>query len=337
MYNILLRILLIGATYGFIYKKLFVDNDFPHLMRILEDLLRKPNVQPLLWTVAGMMILNWGIESLKWRYLIRKIENISFLKAFGAILTGSSISFFTPNRVGEFFGRIFILDKASHVEGILITILGSLSQLLITILTGTIALLVIHPQVIPKIPGHPDLLYYSITAIIIILDLLFLIIYFNISLLAGLKKKLAGTRFRRFAKFFRVFECYSQKNLLYVVTLSFIRYLVFSLQYWILLRVFSLPVPLYDGLIIISIVFLIITVFPTIAFTELGIRDSVALYFFGIYFTQTGTMSDEYTVGVLSATTFLWLLNLAVPALAGTIFVYRLKFFRKRTPEAINQ
>ncbi|HSN49744.1 MAG TPA: hypothetical protein VLR52_00835, partial [Bacteroidales bacterium] len=165
---------------------------------------------------------------------------------------------------------------------------------------------------------------------IFLLDAVLLFLYFNVSLLTGLRKRLSRTRFREYAKVFRIFEYYSAKELFFVITLSFIRYLVFSLQYFLLLKIFAVPVPFYNGMIIISLIFLIITVFPTVALTELGIRDSAAIYLFGLYFTQSGAMTDEITIGVLSASTFLWLLNLAIPALTGTFFIYRLKFFRKR-------
>ncbi len=333
LYNILLRILIVVATYGFLYKKVFLEKDFGHQLDILLGLFQQPGVSQLLWLVIFMMFVNWGIESQKWRYLISKIEKISFIKAYEAVLTGASVSFFTPNRVGEYFGRVFILDKAGHLEGVFITILGSLSQLLVTILTGTLALLLIHPQVVPEIQGYPGLLYYSLVGIIILLDTLLLFLYFNVSLLTGLKQSISKTRFRKYGKVFRIFKYYSAKELLFVITLSFTRYLVFSLQYFLLLKIFSVPIPFYNGMIIISLIFLIITVFPTVALTELGIRDSVAIYFFGLYFTQTGTMTDEVAIGVLSASTFLWLLNLAIPALTGTFFIYRLKFFRKRNTE----
>ena len=67
---------------------------------------------------------------------------------------------------------------------------------------------------------------------------------------------------------------------------------------------------------------------PTIALTELGIRGSVSLYFIGLYFTSLGIMCS-YDMGIITATTVLWIINLVIPAITGAIFVFRLKFFRK--------
>jgi hypothetical protein len=71
------------------------------------------------------------------------------------------------------------------------------------------------------------------------------------------------------------------------------------------------------------------TAIPTITLAELGIRGSISLYFIGLYFENFGTLTDKINIGIVSASSSLWLLNLALPALIGTIFVFRLNFFRK--------
>jgi len=328
-YNILLRILILVATYGFIYTKVFHEKDWKQWSPVFRELLEKKNLHLLLYLVIFMMLINWGLESFKWRRLIGKIEKISFFRSYQAVLTGASISFFTPNRIGEYFGRVYILEKASHIEGILITILGSMSQLLITILTGTTALILINPARFYDIPLFTGYLYYSLIVLIIVLDLLLLFLYFNVSFLSVLRERLFRSRLKKLRKFFGVFSRFKRKDLGIIIFLSFLRYIVFSLQYYILLKVFSVPIPFFNGIIIISLIFFVLTVFPTIALTELGVRDAAAVYFFGLYFSKMGIMDDSITVGVLSASTFLWFLNIVIPALTGTVFVYRLKFFRK--------
>jgi uncharacterized membrane protein YbhN (UPF0104 family) len=118
-------------------------------MKALEADLSSPDFLRTLVFVVLLMVVNWMLEALKWQKLISKIEKVSLLQSVVAVLTGVTISSFTPNRVGEYFGRAFILKKASHIEGILITILGSMSQLLITILTGSLAFLLFLPVFMP--------------------------------------------------------------------------------------------------------------------------------------------------------------------------------------------
>jgi hypothetical protein len=93
---------------------------------------------------------------------------------------------------------------------------------------------------------------------------------------------------------------------------------------------FSVQIPILHGLMIISLVFFIMTAIPTVTLAELGVRGSVSIYFIGLYFEKFAVLSDKINIGILSATSTLWLINLALPAIMGTFFVYRLNFFRKR-------
>ena len=71
------------------------------------------------------------------------------------------------------------------------------------------------------------------------------------------------------------------------------------------------------------------TIIPTIALTEIGIRGSISMYVFKHHFDALGLWNSEFSLGVVSASSMLWLINLIFPAIAGTIFVFSLKFFRK--------
>jgi uncharacterized membrane protein YbhN (UPF0104 family) len=327
--NLSIQLVILIITYLFIYYQVFRKNEVPEIFTVLEQKLTKPEVFGQFFLLFIMMILNWSIEAIKWKRLISKIENVSFYKALQGVLTGISISSFTPNRVGEFFGRAFILKKASHIEGILITVLGSMSQLLVTILTGTTALLIFLPCCLPDAAFSHGYLYVSLFVLLLSLDILLLGLFFNISFLGFMKEKFLHNRLRKVRHFFRVFAFYRNRELLMVLLLSMVRYLVFSTQFYFLLRLFEVPVPYFDALLLISLTFFIMAVIPTIALTELGIRGSVALYVFGLYLDTLYPDSAAFNLGIFSASAFLWLINLGVPALIGTFFVFSLKFFRK--------
>jgi hypothetical protein len=167
--------------------------------------------------------------------------------------------------------------------------------------------------------------------LIIFLDLLLLFLVVNVRFLAILRDKLLRSKLKKFRKHLAVFSDFRPRNMAYVIGMSFLRYIVFTIQFLVLLKFFSVPVPLFDGVIIISLIFFVLSIVPTITLTELGIRDSAAVYFFGIYFSHSGGMSDSILIGILSAATLLWIINLAIPAVIGTFFVFRLKFFRKNS------
>ena len=86
--------------------------------------------------VLFLMVLNWTIEALKWQRVLRNVQRISLTKAFKAILSGVSFSATTPNRVGEYAGRVLFLDEGNRLRSVSLTIVCSMSQLIITLLMG---------------------------------------------------------------------------------------------------------------------------------------------------------------------------------------------------------
>ena len=80
--NLLLRTTIVLATYGFLFYELFVNNKFSDLnLNMLDNNLSFY----ILAVVFLLMPLNWGIESIKWRFLIRKVEKIKLPTAFKAV------------------------------------------------------------------------------------------------------------------------------------------------------------------------------------------------------------------------------------------------------------
>ena len=327
--NLLIQLAVFLLTCLFIYHQVFQKTNLPGLLVTLSDDLIKPGFQAGLMLVIALMFVNWSIEAFKWKYLIGKIEEITFFDSLQAVLTGISISSFIPNRVGEFLGRVYILKTASRIEGILITVVGSMSQLLITVIAGSIALLIFIPQYLAEVGFSHGYLYYGLSALVLTLDFLLVALFFKISFLATLKEQILQNGLKRLRKFFRVFAFYQNREMATLMLLSFSRYLVFSTQFYLLLRMFDVRIPYLTALVLIALVYFIMAIIPTIALTELGIRGSVALYIFGLYFGQILPITGENNVGVFAASTLLWMINLGIPAVIGTIFVFRLKFFRQ--------
>lgn len=328
-YNKVIQVIILVLTYGFIYDQVFYRKNLPEVFNAIRQNVNGTDYLMLLILVILLMFINWAIEAIKWKFLMAKIERVGFWKSYQAVLAGVTISSFTPNRIGEYFGRVFILNSASRIEGILVTILGSMSQLLITILTGSIALLVFIPAFLTHYWNYNSYLYWAMVMIVSGFNVLIFGFYLNVSFLSTLKEKILRNGLKKIRRFFRVFAFYHNRELIRVLLYSLLRYLVFSFQFFLLLRVFGIDVPYPDAMMLISLVYFVMAVIPTIALTELGIRGSVAIYFFGIYFLgQTGA-AERFNFGVLAASTLLWVINLGFPALIGSIFVFRLKFFRK--------
>lgn len=305
--RIVISIILILLSYGFIIYKIanFKELDeltFPSYFNSSIDLL-------IFLIVVLLMILNWGIETIKWKILIDKIQLFSFADAIKAVFAGVTIGIFTPNRVGEIGGRILFLDKGKRTFGVLATGIGSFAQFITTITTGIfgfVLFLLLFPD-----NNTINSIFNKISAIGLLLILLILIwIYFNIKIIKPILLKIPFFKTRT-----DQLEYLSETkfiSLLKVLLLSFARYFVFITQFFLLLIFFNIHLTLIQAYISISLIYLFATLIPTTTLVELGIRGSLAIFFIGMF--------SDNILGIILSTTFLWFINLAIPSIIGSVF-----------------
>jgi hypothetical protein len=270
------------------------------------------------------MPVNWGIESLKWRLLISHIEKVSFFDAYRSVMTGITMSLFTPNRVGEFFGRAFTLRSGETIKGALLTIAGSISQLLVTLIAGFVALIFYLPIYILQDISWQKWLYAGLAVFLVAFSAMLIALYLKVPFLTEQFEKMVRPSWRKINSYLQAIDHLSQKELIRVLIFSLLRYFVFSLQFFVLLRIFGVSIPYLNALMLIAMTYFVMSAIPTVALADLGIRGSVSIYFLGMYFA-----GNNYSTEILAASTAVWMINLALPALSGILFIHRLKIFRK--------
>ncbi|MCU0370876.1 MAG: flippase-like domain-containing protein, partial [Bacteroidales bacterium] len=236
--NYLIRALIIIVTYGFIYRQVFIEHKLQEIPGLLSGILEQRQTTWQIAFILFLMLVNWSIESVKWKILISRIEKISFFRSFQAVMTGVSVSLFTPNRTGDYLGRVFILEKANHVEGIFITIIGSLSQLVVTLSAGLFCFLSFADQYLRVPYQFGEYMLTGLVFIVPTLVFLILVFYFNIGMLSALVGRIVPGKLQVISKWVSVFEKYSSQELLQVLLLSLFRYVVFSTQFYLLIRPF---------------------------------------------------------------------------------------------------
>ena len=316
--SFILKLVIVALALWFMYQKVFANENLSEMYQWFLGTFKEQVSWPLFWVLL-LMFLNWLLDAVKWKFLIKKEEEVSLWLSIKAVFLGITVSIFTPNRVGEFGGRVFCLEKADRIKAVLITILGNVGQLLATTIFGTIALVHYMQAYSGFLDGEADYWFFILVFIATILVSTLIALYLNTSWLSSFFMKFKFLR--KYEDYSDVFSYYSTTELLYIIFLSIARYAVFSFQFYILLRFFLVDISLIESLTMSSLVFLTISIIPTIALTEIGVRGSIAIYFFGL-------VSANH-IGILTATFALWFTNLVLPALLGTILVYNLKFFRK--------
>jgi hypothetical protein len=275
--------------------------------------------------VIILMLANWSCEALKWRVLIGHIQKISFLTAFRAILSGLSVSVAmnTPNGAGEYIGRILYIKQGNRLRAITLTFVGSMSQLIVTMFLGTIGLFLLRDNFYN---ATNETLHLSLRVIdgiaygAIAVTTALMGVYFELSWLVRLLEKIPFVA--KYSFFIKKLEDFRWQELLKVLLISILRYSVFVIQYLLLLQVFNVGISIVTAFWLITIMFLALAVVPTIALAELGVRGKISIFLFGAFSTNT--------LGIVFTASTIWLINLVVPALAGSLFVIGIKLFRNK-------
>ena len=303
-----MRIIIGGAALWFIYLKL-EGNFNANYLRINGDNI---NYKFIVFTVL-LMVLNWGIEAIKWRYAINKIENISISRAFKLTITGITLGMITPNRIGEIPARAMLLNKNSFKDLTLKTTVSSFSQVLITFVLGSFSLIVSTHQFDFGVSTRLTLV------LLIISSLLFFLLYYGVGKLGIVFNRI---KYFRDKEIFKALSEFSSTELTNLLMLSLIRYVVFSFQFWLVLNAFEVPLVSFDDILLIPICFMIASLIPTILISEIGVRGSVALFVFG-------TISD-LDIQIILASVMLWLINVALPSIFGIFNLREFKVLKEK-------
>ena len=313
-----------------IYRQVKHQPDLPDAWKQIRMSLQGSNAWKLM-AAMGLMLVNWGIEALKWRELLLPLHRISGMQSVKAILAGVAFAVNTPNRIGEYGGRVLYLPDGKRLQAVSLTLIGSYSQLLVTLWLGTTGLWMFYlGQMGLNLPEYwqSNLLWIRLLCIMLtIISLLLMFVYLRISWWIRLLEKVPGVE--KWGKALLVIDHLPVRVLLRVFGWSLLRYGIFIIQYILLLQCFEVTNSTWVAGWMVSIQFLVLAIIPTIALAELGIRGKLALELFG--------WVSANQLGIITATVTIWLVNLILPAVAGSILIIRVKVFGAKADRKQNK
>ncbi|MDQ8005700.1 MAG: lysylphosphatidylglycerol synthase domain-containing protein [Pedobacter sp.] len=307
-----IKVAVVAFAFWFIYNKLTKHNDLKEFVKLLKAI---PEQQ--IWLVLGsvflLMLFNWGLEAVKWKQLIERVEQISLWRAVESVFCGLTWAVFTPNRLGEYGGRVFFLSPKRRIIGVVAMTVGNIGQLVLTNVFGAIAVCVFVHRFIPLEP----IIFAAVCGLAAVFALFFLIFYFNIKWLNGLLLSIRFTR--KYKKFYSVLARYQKKELLQILLFCLARYAVFTTQYIIMFLWLIPNLSAADIIMLVPILFFVQSTLPSLDLLDIGIRSITALFFFKYITTQN--------TAVVACIASIWLINIIIPAILGSYFVFKLNIF----------
>ncbi len=303
---VLIKLSIVVGAFYFIYTKISENDNLE--FSTFVDFLRENNTFSFK-NILFLVILsgfNWFFEILKWEKLVGTIKKITFKNAMEQSLAGLTTSLITPNRIGDYGAKAVYYPKPFRKRIVLLNLLSNMAQMTITVILGCIGFIVFVNQ-------HPiEIDYYKISRF----GLLLIII--GIFTIFGIKYKpliIKGYSLQRIINYIK--EMPTKTHILNLF-LSFLRYLIFSFQFYYLLTTFGVFIGYSTAMVVITSMYLLASIVPSISIFDVVIKGSIAVYLFDFLAV------NELTI--LSIIAVMWILNFAIPSGLGSYYVLNFKF-----------
>ena len=259
--------------------------------------------------VFALLPFNLLVEAVKWRKLVSGVQTISLSLAFKSVLVGQTGAFFTPNRLGEFPTRSLLLHKDSVAPAVALGFVGSAAQMVVITLFGLLTtcfyIFTCKPEFIISAP----LVFWCFFCVtFLVIGLLVVLLFRNYVVLLAYLQKSKWNWLRLLAQGLTQF---SVRAAWQVFTLSAIRYLIYSSQFYAMLLFMDVSITPLQALLSIPTIYLFVTYTPSFAFSEAMVRGSYAILILSAISTNEAGMA---LAGIL-----LWCINYCLPMLIGSI------------------
>ena len=257
--------------------------------------------------IVILMPINWVIEAWKWQKLCSKSEKISLVKSLKAVLAGITTGYVTPNRIGEFAGRILFLSENNRWAGLILSMVNSVTQNIVMTFFGVIFAWIYFTKF------NPIDNYGIYIAIVVFIIVFFAVIYFtfpdftNKILHQRISNKLRGI--------IQSFTDFSFSDLVKILGISTVRYIIFCFQFFLMLHFFGIQISVFQSIVAIPTMYLFVTYTPSFSFAEPAVRGSVAVMVLSVF--------SNNEIGILLTGIFIWIVNFVLPMVAGSVLVMR--------------
>ena len=300
----------------YVYRLLTANTALGDFRNLLSSI-SVPTIYFSLGIVFALMFANWITEAFKWQFICLQFQPITIKKAIESVFCGLAWAVFTPNRIGEYGGRVLFLSPKKRVFGVIGMGIGSISLMVITNVVGIISLCWFSYAHL----GITGFWFFGVCMLTIAYALFFIILYFRIRLLNDILMRIKFLV--KYERFFSLLLRYDQRNLRKIILYSALRYAVFTSQYCLLMQVFIPELPFIEMLMMIFLLFFVQSALPSLDLFDVGVRSITASYFFGF-------ITDQQ-VAVMAIAACIWLVNLIIPAIIGSFFTFKINFFGTST------
>lgn len=297
------------ASFYIIYIRL--QNEFtPEKLAEIKQAFQSSLSYVLLFACLIFVPVNWGIESYKWQFITQPIEAVSYLTATKSVYAGLCVGNLAPGRATEFLAKILFFKAPNRTTITLLHFANGMFQLAVTILFGAMAVIIFYQDKLDA--SNAKTFLTGLFCIVLLSVFTFFITRFHYI------QKWIVKKFERSLGHHAEPYTFTKNIIFKLFAFSVIRYVVFTFQFVLLIKIFYAEAVTSQLVAGICIYFLLTTILPMISFIEAAIRSAIALFVF------SGSGIPE--IALVITAVLLWVLNIVLPSIIGYIVIVKEKF-----------
>jgi len=264
-----------------------------------------------MYLIAAALALaaNLYLQFKKWQLLVRlEKKSVTNSEIFISLMSGYTLGFITPGRIGE-FGRGIFISQTRMARLLGLTVIDKLCSLIMIYIFGVLGFAYFLKQQV-------HFLFYLpvfITGLLISAALLLLFLKVDRFRIVFHRLIKRWKRYEKIDELFISLENISANKKARLLFWAFCQTLTYIGQFYLLLKAFT-PQAGWLSLLAIASTLFAKTLLP-ISFGDLGIRESAAVFFFGKLGIPAGA--------AFNASFTLFIINILFPSMIGLVFILR--------------
>lgn len=241
---------------------------------------------PVVLVVASLAPVNWYLEVLRWKHSLSQLGPVTFMEASRQVFTGLAMNWVAPFTSGDLLVKLHRASNKRHTTAIIL--LNRLIMIVFTVILGMYGVYRFSTELFQSQIGW------------------WLVVAVGILIVWGL--------LRRFL--FKKILILTRGAVLHIISLSLVRYAVFTLQFAWLLSAFNPQLPYDIVLAGVGWIFLFRSFIPSL-FGNFGVREASALVFFQSLVHKP--------MLILMPSLTIWFINTVLPSLLGLYFLFKFR------------
>lgn len=278
-----------------------------------NDVLNRIKQANMLFVSVALILLpvNLYLQYLKWKlscnFYLPQAENKKLLPS---LFIGFSAAVFTPARTGEYVGRGIPFKDKKFTDIASAVFFDKFFNLVFVFIFGLAASLIFAFYT-----GNNSYFYAAITGSAVISALIFFTVVWKKNRFYEYIRLKSVQWLRNKFSFLRIPD---KKISVKMTILSFFFYACYIFQFAVLISAFTNDYNIILYVVLAGLIMFVKTLIPNVISGELGIRESASVFFL--------FAAGKNPAAGFSASLFLFILNIALPAAIGIFFLFRNKY-----------